>query len=105
MKLPTTFLEAYDEFEKGSFVVNFKKTCVSTVLMHPAFEKAYNKPAKVQGGTIGFTRRKQAVAQFNLIGHEKERISSFLQSIYHLTIQDEYTLHHEFSDSITQGDS
>ena len=59
---------------KGSFVVNFKKTYASAVPMDQALEKAYNKPAKGQGGTIGFTRRKEAVAQFNLIRHEKAKI-------------------------------
>ena len=56
--------------------------------MDQALEKVYNKPTKGQGGIIGFTRRKEAVAQFNQIRHEKARISSFLLSIYHLTIQD-----------------
>ena len=73
--------------------------------MNQALEKAYNKPAKGQGGIIGFTRRKEAVAQFNLIRHEKAKISSFLQSICHLTIQGEYILYHEFSGSITKRDS
>ena len=73
--------------------------------MDQALEKAYNKPAKGQGGIIGFTRRKEAVAQFNLIRHEKVRISSFLRSITHTAIQDEYTLHHELSDSITKRDA
>ena len=73
--------------------------------MDQALEKAYNKLAKGQGDIIGFTRRKEAVAQFNLIRHEKANVSSFLRSICHLTIPDEYTLHHEFSDSITKRDS
>ena len=73
--------------------------------MDQALEKAYNKPAKGQGGIIRFTRCKEAVSQFNLIRYEKAKISSFLRSICHLTIQDEYTLHHEFSDSITKRDS
>ena len=60
--------------------------------MAQALEKAYNKPAKAQGSIIGFTRRKEAVAQFSLTRHEKAKISSFLRSIYHLQIQDECTL-------------
>ena len=75
------------------------------VPMAQALEKAYNKPAKGQGSIIGFTRRKEAVVQFNLTRHEKAKISSFLRSIYHLQIQDECNLHHEFSDSITRRDS
>ena len=73
--------------------------------MDQALEKAYNKPAKGQGGIIRFTRCKEVVSQFNLIRYEKAKISSFLRSICHLTIQDEYTLHHELSDSITKRDS
>jgi len=73
--------------------------------MDKALEKAYNKPAKGQGGITWFTRRKEAVAQFNLIMHEKVCISSFLQSITHTAIQDEYTLYHELSDSITKRDA
>ena len=46
--------------------------------MDQALEKACNKPAKGQGGIIGFTRRKEAVAQFNLIRHENAKISSVL---------------------------
>ena len=40
-----------------------------------ALEKAYNKPAKGEDGIIGFTRRQEVVAQFNLIRHKKAKIS------------------------------
>ena len=43
-------------------------------------------------------------AQLNLIRQEKAKISSFLRSICHSTIQDEYTLYHEFSDFMTKRD-
>ena len=104
LKLPVKFPDIYETFQEGFFVVNFRKTCASAVPMDQALEKAYNKPAKGQGGIIGFTRRKEAVAQFNLIRHEKARISTFLRSITQTAIQDEYTLHHEFSESITKRD-
>ena len=81
------------------------KTCAGAVPMNQALEKAYKKPAEVQDVIVGFTRRKEAVAQFNLIRHEKAKISAFLRSISHLIMQDEYTLHREFSDSITKRDS
>ena len=94
--MPTKFPEIYKEFQRRFFVVNFKKTCASAVPTDQALEKAYNKPAKGQGSITGFKRRKEAVAQVNLIRHEKAKISSFLRSICHLTIQDEYILHHDF---------
>ena len=40
LKLPTKFPEIYEEFQRGSFVVNFKKTCASAVLVDQALEKA-----------------------------------------------------------------
>ena len=69
--------------------------------MDQALKNTYSKPAKGQGDIIGFTRRKEAVAQLSLIRHEKAKIPSFSRSICHLKIRDKYTLHHEFSDSIT----
>lgn len=62
--MPTTFPEKYEQIKKGSFAINFKKTCASAVPMDQALEKAYNKPAKGQGSIVGFTRPKEAVAQF-----------------------------------------
>ena len=44
----TTFPEIYEEFKKGSFVVNLKKVCDSAGPMNQALEKAYNKQAKVK---------------------------------------------------------
>ena len=45
----------------------------SAVSMDQALEKAYNKPAKLSAGIIGFTRRKEAVCKWNLIKHEKAK--------------------------------
>ena len=47
-KLPTKFPEIYEEFQRRSFVVNFKKTCASAVPM----DQSFNKPGKGQGGII-----------------------------------------------------
>ena len=64
--------------------LNFKKSCASVVPMNHTLKKTYNKSAKCKVSIIGFTRRKQAFAQLNVIRHEKEGISSFLRSICHL---------------------
>ena len=40
LKLPTKFPEIYKEFQRGSLVVNFKKTCASAVPVDQALEKA-----------------------------------------------------------------
>ena len=44
-----------------------------------ALEKAYNKPAKDPGGIIGFTRKKESVAKWNLIRHEKSGFTKFIE--------------------------
>ena len=105
LKLSTKFPEIYKEFQRGSFVVNFKKACACVVPIDQGLEKAYKKPAKGQGDIIAFTRRTETVAQCNLIRHEKAKISSFLRLICHLTMQDEYTFYNVFSDPITKRDS
>ena len=51
----------------------------SAVLMDQALEQYYNKPAKGAGGIIGYTRRKENVALWNLIKQEKELFVSFLE--------------------------
>ena len=43
--------------------------------MDQAPEKEYNKPAKGQGGITGISRRKEAVAQWNIIKHEKSKFT------------------------------
>ena len=49
----------------------------SAVSFDMALEKHYNKTAKVIGGIIGLTRRKEAVALWNITKHERDlRVSS-----------------------------
>ena len=72
--------------------------------MDQALEKEYNKPAKGQGGIIGFSHRKEAVAQWNIIKHEKARFAKHLWEVCCLTVEDEYSLHHEFSVTLTEAD-
>ena len=72
--------------------------------MDMALEKEYNKPAKGPGGVIGLSSRKEAVAQWNLIKHEKAQYTKFLQELCLLNDDREYFLHHEFSRAITQAD-
>ena len=50
----------------GGFVVNTNRTG-SGVPFDQALEQSYNRPAKVSGGIIGFTRKKDAVALWGII--------------------------------------
>ena len=67
-------------------------------------EKKYNTPNKGQGGFIGFSRQKEAVVQWNIIKHEKAKFTKHLQELCCLTKEDDYSLHHEFSATITEAD-
>ena len=72
--------------------------------MDQALEKEYTKKAKGPGGIIGLTRQKESVAKWNLIKHEKRKYTTFIDSICNIDQADEYSLHHEFSDSVTKKD-
>lgn len=72
--------------------------------MDQALEQNYNKPAKGQGGIIRVTRRKEAVVLHDLIKHEKVQIAQVLRDLCGLVYEDEYTLHHEFSNNTTIAD-
>jgi len=64
--------------------------------MDQAMDKAYNKPAKVQGSVIGFSRRKEAVVQSKLARYQKASITRILDELHHINNGDMYSLHHEF---------
>ena len=63
--------------------------------MDQALEKEYNKPAKGQGGIIGISRRKEAVAQWNIIKHEKSKFTKHFRELCCLNEDNEYTVYHE----------
>ena len=99
-----TFPEIHAEFVQGRFVVKQKHRSGSGIPIDMALEKVYNKPAKKPGGVIGFSSRKEAVAQWNLIKHEKTQYTKFLQELCLLNDDREYSRHHEFSRAIAQAD-
>ena len=72
--------------------------------MDQALEKAYNKPAKDHSGIIGITRKKEAVAKWSIIKHEKEQFTDLLYNLCSLDTDGEYSLHHEFSTAVTEAD-
>ena len=101
LQLPENFPTMYSEFQHGNFVVKHTKRHGRSVPLDQALKKAYTKPAKGQGGVIGLTRRKEAVAQWSLIKHEKAEIARFLPELCHLDNEDEYSLHHKFRKTTT----
>ena len=62
---------------EGDFVVHHTTTKRGALPMDQALEKAFNKVAKSQSGIIGFSRRKQAVAKWNIKKHQKSNFTSF----------------------------
>ena len=78
----------------GGFVVNTTKKG-SEVPFDQALEQQYNRPAKVSGGIIGVTRKKEAVALWGIIKHKKDQYVDLLKR--NDDIQVELSLHHEFN--------
>ena len=72
--------------------------------MDQALEKCYNKSAKGPGGVIGITHNKASVSRWNLIKHEKSRITNLLRELGHMKEFGELSLHHEFGESTTRLD-
>ena len=62
----------------GGFVVNTTKKG-SGVPFDQALEQCYNRPAKVSGGIIGITRKKEAVALWGITKHKKDQYVDLLK--------------------------
>ena len=80
----------------GGFVVNTTKKG-SGVPFDQALEQCYNRPAKVSGGIIGVTRKKDAVALWGIIKHKKDQYVDLLKEKN--DVQGELTLQHDFNPS------
>ena len=106
LSMEEKFPMMYENFKDGGFVVRMSKRRGSAVPMDQALEKAFNKPSKGQSGIIGMSRRKEAVCKWSLIKHEKMRYTSTL--VEYTGINDdneEYSLHHEFSQKTSEHDN
>ena len=105
MNLKPKFPMLYEHFVHGGFVMNRTRQGSGTP-MDQALEQVYNKPAKGAGGVIGITRRKEAVAMWNILKHEKESYTSNLRSESQTDgLNGENTLHHDFNPSSSISDS
>ena len=80
----------------GGFVV-ITASKGSGVPFDQALEQCYNRPAKVSGGVLGVTGKKNAVALWGIIKHKKDQYVDFLK----MKDQDqgELSLHHDFNPS------
>ena len=80
----------------GGFVVNTAKKG-SEVLFGQALKQCYNWPAKVSGGIIGVTRKKEAVALWEIIKYKKDQYVDLLKMKD--DVQGEFSLHYDFNQS------
>ena len=69
--------------------------------MDMTLEKEYSKPAKIAGGLIGITRKKEGVAIWNFTKYEKDRQVAILTNCCDITEESDSELdfHHEFNPS------
>ena len=101
LDLPRKMPTLYKHFKKGGWVVYSTSRKCSAIGMDMGLEKVYNKPAKSIGGIIGMTARKEAVAQWNLLKHEKDlHVANMLDWVNLSANKDqvsELNLHHDFA--------
>ena len=91
-------------WRKDHFVVRYTHRKCSAVPLDQALKKEYNKVSKGKGEVIEFLKEKGTVATWNLIKHEKLLYVRWLYELCGLTVDDEYSLHHEFSNATTKED-
>lgn len=96
--LENKFPLLYKSYMDGGFVVN-RCNKGSGVPFDQALEQSYNRPAKVSGGVIGVTRKKDAVALWNIIKHKKDEYVHLLKK--RDDVVGELWLHHEFNYTTT----
>ena len=95
-QLKEKFPLLYNSYMNGGFVMNTTKNG-SGVPFDQALEQCYNRPAKVSGGIIGVTRKKEAVALWGIIKHKKDQYVDLLKMKD--DVEGELSLHHDFNPS------
>ena len=96
-QLKDKFPLLYKSYVDGGFVMNGNRKG-SGVPFDQALEQCYNRPAKVSGGIIGVTRKKDAVALWDIIKHKKDQYVQLLKM--EEDVEGELSLHHDFNQSI-----
>ena len=86
----------YSSYMNGGFIVNTNRKG-SGVPFDQALEQSYNRPAKVSGGIIGVTRKKDAVALWGIIKHKKDEYVQLLKM--QDDVDGELSVHHDFNRS------
>ena len=77
LRLPETAPRIYQAFLQGQFVVKRTPGMFKDVAADQSLEQTINRSQKSSGGIIGSTRKKDFVAEWEMIYHEIIAVSSF----------------------------
>ena len=94
-QLKDKFPPLYKSYMDGGFVMNGNRKG-GGVPFDQALEQCYNRRAKVSGGIIEVTRKKVAVALWDIIKHKKDQ---YVQLLKMEDVEGELSLHHDFNQS------
>ena len=94
----------YQKFMEGDFCFQQSPRASRAVPMDQVLEESYNKTAKGKVSFIGITKLKATIANWNFIKHDKIQDIKLLYGFCRLSTDDEYSLHHDFSDAVTAQD-
>ncbi len=96
--------DVYAEFTKGNFVVKRSPGLFKAIPIDQSLEQTINKSKKSTGGIIGTTKRKNYVAQWELIYHEMLAVSQLHREVTGVqTVSEDLSVHHEFTNAITEA--
>ena len=99
-KLPVTAPEIHQNYKAGKFVVKCTPGHFNSVGMDMALEQTINKSQKSSSGIIGNTKKKEFVAQWELIHHELLGVSNLHRKVSGVSGENcELLLHRELTKS------
>ena len=102
-KLQMDAPEVYENFKSGKFVVKRLEGSFNAVGADMCLEQTINRSQKSAGGIIGSTKRKQFVAQWEIIYHEMLAVTNLQREISGVaTARAELIVNHEFNQPATQ---
>lgn len=103
-KLPETAPDIYESFLEGKFVVKRTNEKFKAVGTDMCLEQTINRSQKSSSSIIGSSRKKEFVAQWEMIYHEMLNISNLYRSLSGVkTSHYELLVNHEFTGPKTES--
>ena len=101
-KLSERAPDVYTNFQEGKFSVKHTPGKFKAVAADMCLEQTINRSQKSTAGIIGNTRKKQFVAQWEIIYHEMLAVSNLHKYLSGLNLtHDEFSFNHEFNSAYT----